>query len=220
MKKFSLVLASLLMATHAMAQNATSAAPEPAANAPTNFAPVTAPTAPVVQPVTMAPAGVTSAPAVPASTTLSTAPVPVASRPLDLNAIVGKLAGNTISQQQLGQVMVIGSIMGCTQKTAGKEATNAFYQEMQALGKTVEGYCKSGQPTLARSTVLNTLAAKQNDPVVKAVLTCYDAQKANVTALGGHQVAADAEHYSRWIKDPAAAKAEMQESDVCRKIKK
>ena len=203
-------------------------APAPAApvangTAPqTNFAPVVAPTAPTfptVQPVALAPAGVTSAPAVPASTTLQTsAPVATAPTPLpiDLNSAVNKLSTNSNSQQKLGQVMVIGSIMNCTQKTAGKDATNAFYQQMQSVSKTVEAQCKSGNASAARTTVLDTLVAKHNDPVVKSMLACYDQQSAMVSNLGGQQVAADAAHYSRWLRNPETAKAEMQESDVCR----
>jgi hypothetical protein len=191
-----------------------------------NIAPVIAPTAPMVQPVqpvTLAPGGVTSTPAVPASTVLQTTPTAAAPAPtplpIDLNAAVGKLAGNTNSQQKLGQVMVIGSIMNCTQKTAGKPQTDAFYQQMQVLSKTVEAQCKAGKSSDARTTVLDTLNAKHNDPVVKAMLTCYDSQSAMVANLGGQQVATDAAHYSRWLKNPETAKAEMQESDVCRKSK-
>ena len=241
MRSFLSLTASLLVATAAFAQT-TPAVQEPAyvpatmpATAPTPAVPVPneapqaqttgtvtplSPTPPVVAPVTMAPAGVTSTPAVPASTTLATTPVTPAAQPLDINAAVRKLAGNANSQQQLGQVMVVGSIMGCTQKAAGKPQTDAFYQQMQALGQTVQGYCKQGNAPLARTTVLNTLTAKQNDPVVKAMLSCYDAQKANVSALGGQQVATDAEHYARWLRNPTLAGQEMQESDVCRKGKK
>lgn len=184
---------------------------------------VTAPTAPTVQPVTMAPAGVTSEPAVPASTVLQTtpaAPAPAPAQSIDLNALVGKFATKANSQEKLGQVIVIGTLLNCTQKTAGKPATDAFYQQMQAVGKQVEGYCKQGNAAQARTTVLETLNAKHNDPVVKSLLTCYDAQKTTVASLGGQQVARDAEHYSRWLKEPELAKTEMQESDVCRKSKK
>ena len=235
MKQFSLcLLSSLFFATSALAQAVTPNAAEPAASAlapapdvatPANASPVvtqpTAPSTPSVAPVAMAPAGVTSAPAVPASTQLQTTPATTGTaQPLNLNALVGKLSGNNNSQQKLGQVMVIGSIMGCTQKAAGKPATDAFYQQMQGVTKTVEGYCKSGNPAQARATVLDTLNQKHNDPVALAALSCYNSQKANVANLGGQQVAADAEHYARWLKDPATAKAEMQESDVCRNSKK
>lgn len=226
MNKLALgIVVSLLIASQAMAQDASApqpAASAPAADAPTNFAPVTAPTAPAypsVQPLTMAPAGVTSTPAVPASTVLQTSPTPAAAPtplPIDLNAAVGRLAAKPDSQQKLGQFLVIGSIMSCTQKSAGKTATEAFYQQMQAVGKTVSGYCKQGNAPAARTLVLSTLAEKHNDPVAKAVLTCYDQQKANVASLGGQQTAVDVEHYARWLRDPAIAKTEMQESDVCR----
>ncbi len=191
--------------------------------APVNAYPA-APMAPTVAPVTMAPAGVTSTPAMPASTTLQTAPTAAPSQPFNLNAMVSKFAnsGNASgnSNQQLGQVMVVGSIMGCTQKIAGKEATDAFYQQMQAVGKTVSAYCKQNDAADAKATVLSTLQARQNDPVAKAALGCYEQQKANVLNLGGAQVAADAEHYARWLKNPALAKQEMQDSDICRKGKK
>ena len=224
MKKLALFTVSLLLASHAMAQAAPNAA-EPAANgsAPqTNFAPVIAPAAPAspsVQPLTMAPAGVTSTQAVAPNMTLQTgsqtppAPTPL---PIDLNGAVSKLSTTSTPNQKMGQAIVMGSILNCTQKTAGQQATNAFYQQMQATSKTVEALCKSGQASQARSTVLDTLNAKHNDPVVKAMLNCYAAQSAMVSNLGGEQLAADAAHYSRWLKNPETAKAEMQESDVCR----
>jgi hypothetical protein len=134
----------------------------------------------------------------------------------DIAATVQKLSGNKNSQQVLGQVLVIGSMMGCTQKTVGKEATQKFYNEMQAIGKQVETYCRQGNATEARALLLATFSAKHDDPVVKAGLSCYDAQTQTVAALGGARLAADAAHYARWLRDPDIAAREMKDSDVCR----
>jgi hypothetical protein len=117
------------------------------------------------------------------------------------------------SQPALGQVMVIGSLLGCTQKTAGKEATQAFYSHMQEVGKTVEGYCKRGHATEARALLLATVTQYSSHPVATAALWCYDAQKQTVEAIGGKRIAADTARYAE------AAKVEMKETDVCRGIK-
>jgi len=134
----------------------------------------------------------------------------------DIAAQVSKLAGNKNPQQIMGQVMVLGTLLGCTQKTVGKPATEAFYHEMDRVGKTAEHYCKKSQATEARALLLSTFAAKKNDPVLKAALACYDTQKAMIEAVGGKQLAADSAHYARWLRDPEIAKAEMKEADICR----
>jgi hypothetical protein len=127
---------------------------------------------------------------------------------------VQKLTGKN-SKEALGQVMVIGSLLGCTQKTAGKEATQAFYSHMQEVGKTVEGYCKRGHATEARALLLATVTQHSSHPVAHAALGCYDAQKQTVATMGGKRIAADAALYANWIRDPEAAKVEMKETDVC-----
>lgn len=138
----------------------------------------------------------------------------------DIAATVQKLSGKKNSPEALGQVLVIGSLMGCTQKTVGKPAAQAFYNEMQVVGKQAEIYCKQGNKAEARALLLATFAAKKDDPVVKAALGCYDAQTQTVAALGGARMAADAAHYARWLRDPEIAKTELKESDICREKKK
>jgi uncharacterized protein (DUF1501 family) len=134
----------------------------------------------------------------------------------DIAATVQKLSGKKNSQEALGQVIAIGSILGCTQKTAGKPATQAFYSEMQAIGKTIEAYCQGKRASEARALALSTFAAKKNDAVVTAALGCYDTQLQTVNALAGERMAADAANYARWLKNPEIAKAEMKDSDICR----
>jgi hypothetical protein len=119
------------------------------------------------------------------------------------------------SQQVLGQALVIGTMLGCTQKTAGKEATQAFYGQMQTIGKTVEGYCKRGHKTEARALLLATVEENADHAVAKAALGCYDVQLPNIAALGGKRMAADAARYASWVRDPEAAKVEMNETDAC-----
>jgi len=119
------------------------------------------------------------------------------------------------SQQVLGQALAIGTLLGCTQKTAGKEATQAFYSQMQAIGKTVEGYCKRGHKTEARALLLATVEENADHAVTKAALGCYDVQLPNIAALGGKRMAADAARYASWVRDPEAAKTGMKESDAC-----
>ena len=180
---------ALLLALPAHAQEATA----PSIPEPTIAAPV-APAAPVAAPVANAPAN------------------PQADMMMQMQKVMGKKN----SQEAMGQVIVIGSLLGCTQKTAGAEATNAFYQQMQTVGKTVEAYCKQGHATEARALLLATFAQNKTNPVVASALTCYDTQLASVNALGGPRMAADAAHYARWVRNPAIAQQELKETDVCR----
>ncbi len=119
------------------------------------------------------------------------------------------------SQQVLGQALAIGTLLGCTQKTAGKEETQAFYNEMQTIGKTVEGYCKRGHGTEARALLLTTIDENADHPVAKAALGCYDTQAPNLAALGGKRLAADAARYASWVRDTEAAKTQMKDADAC-----
>ena len=152
----------------------------------------------------------------PAMTTTQTAAP--AAQP-DLGQQMQKLFSNK-NPQAMGQVMLLGTLLGCMDKQVGKPATQAFYQEMQTMAKTAEGYCKQGNATQARALVLSTFQAKHNDPVVKAALVCYDQEKANIPMMAGQKMAADAEHYARWIRDPSLAAKEMTDADICKNVKK
>ncbi len=166
----------------------------------------TAPTTPVVQGA--------AAPAVTTTTAADGTVVPNLSN--EAIQQLQKLTGKKNSQEQIGQVMVIGSLLGCTQKTAGKEATQAFYQQMQAVSKTAEAYCKAGHATEARALLLSTFQQNKTSPVVKAALGCYDTQASSIGALGGPSMAADAARYASWVRDPENAKINMKEQDICR----
>ncbi len=134
----------------------------------------------------------------------------------DIAKTVEKLSGKKNAKDALGQAIAIGSILGCTQKTAGKPATQAFYSEMQAIGKTIEAYCRGKRASEARALALSTLAAKKDDAVLLAALTCYETQKPTLDALAGPRMAADAANYARWLKNPEIANTEMKETDICR----
>lgn len=127
-----------------------------------------------------------------------------------------QLLASPENQEKLQQGIAIASLLGCTGKTAGKEATDAFYASLQATGKQVEKLCKTKRPTAARQLVLGTLRAKQNDPVRLAASACYSTQKADFDVLAGPTLANDAEMYARWVADPALAEAEMTNGDVCK----
>lgn len=127
-----------------------------------------------------------------------------------------QLMGSKKGQSNIGQVLAVGTLLGCTQKQAGKAATDAFYNEMQTIGKTVESYCKQGHPTEARALVMSTVTAKHKDPVVLAAVNCYDTNKENLHKMAGPKIAGDAERYASWIKDPAAAQRDVKETDICR----
>lgn len=133
----------------------------------------------------------------------------------DISKQLQKLTGKN-SKESLAQVVVIGSLLGCTQKTAGKEATASFYQQMEAVGKQAETYCRAGKAEDARALMVGTFKQQQHSPVVKAALGCYDAQKQTVDAIGGPRLATDAAHYAAWLRDPTKAEKEMQPGDICR----
>lgn len=192
---FIILAAATLFASHSLAQ-------------------VTAPVAPTVvapTPPTMTTPAAPSANVAPPSTTNAA--------PASNNDIAGqllKLSGNKNNSQALAQVVVVGSLLGCTQKTAGKEATNAFYQQMQTVGKQAEANCKAGKAEDARALMINTFKQQQGSPVVRAALDCYGTQKQTVEAIAGPALATDVAHYAGWLRDPTKAEKEMQTTDICR----
>jgi len=127
-----------------------------------------------------------------------------------------QLLNNPKNQEKLQQGIVIASLMGCTSKTAGKPATDAFYKQMQTTGKQVEVLCKAKRAPEARALVLQTLKTHQEQPVVLAVNNCYSTQKEDFDTMAGPKLANDAENYSRWLADPSIAEAEMTDQDVCK----
>ncbi len=129
-----------------------------------------------------------------------------------LQMMLGKKGG----KDTLGQAIVVGTLLGCTQKVAGKEATQEFYNEVNAVGKNISGYCKQGYHTEAKALALSTLEKSKTDPVYKAALGCYDKNAQNITGLGGQKMADDLTKYAAWAKDTELAKREMTETDVCK----
>ena len=130
-----------------------------------------------------------------------------------------KIQGTKLSGQSLSMVMLIGTLIGCTQKQVGKDQTQAFYNSIEKIGKNAEELCKQNKPAEARQLMLNTFAEKKNDPVVKVLLGCYDKNVVALQQMAGPQLSMQATNYVRWVRDPRAAQQEMKESDICRNIK-
>lgn len=128
-----------------------------------------------------------------------------------------KVLNKKNSPEKMGQAIALGSLLNCTQKTAGKDATNAFYQQVQTVSQTVREYCKQGNATEARALVLATVQQHKANPVVSSMLGCYDADTASLNTMAGPKAAADAAKYARWLRDPATAANEIKETDICRK---
>lgn len=125
--------------------------------------------------------------------------------------------GAKSSPEAMGQVVVIGTMIGCTQKTAGKTATQAFYQKMQAIGKMAEDYCKQNRANDAKNLLMATFLQNKDNAVVKSALQCYDAQQSTIASFGGARMAANAANYARWLRNPALATQELKNADICAK---
>jgi hypothetical protein len=123
----------------------------------------------------------------------------------------GKDAGANI-----GKALVAGTILGCTNKKVGKEATNAFYADLQATGKQAEAYCKQNNAPAARMLVVNKVEQKRNDPVAKAAVDCYYQNREAIAGLAGQRMAADLAQYVAWFQTPGAAAAQIKDKDICR----
>ncbi len=132
---------------------------------------------------------------------------------------IQSLLGKKNSKDALGQAIVVGALYGCTQKKAGKEVTQTFYNEMIAVGKSITTYCKEGHVTEARALALSTMDANHAHPVYQSALECYDAQTISIASIGGQKMADTMAKYARWAKNTSVAKREINETDVCRNVK-
>ena len=182
-------LAAALLATTALAQTT---------------APVTA------NPQTLQPQPTVAAP---------TPPQPPVNDAFEKADMQGKLMQNlnkSGNSAALGQAMAVGILLNCTQKQAGKDATQAFYTDIKQVGDQVKADCKANNAPAAQALVLQTLDAKQNDPVLKSALGCYDAQSETLNAMAGPQISDSFAHYARWARDPALAHQEMKPTDICK----
>ena len=201
--------------------------------APLCFAQVTAPTAPTpptAPTVTQSPAGVsttpdasaaannvttpnTTAPTTATTTGNTAAPAPTQQQVMDQ---VQKMLNKKNPEQAVGQAVVLGILVDCTKKQAGAEPTQKFFNDMQAVGKQADAYCKQNQPDQARTLILNTVNTKRNDPVAKALLTCYDQNIKIIASMGGAQMAVDSARYANWLRYPSAAPNDIKTSDICK----
>jgi hypothetical protein len=147
--------------------------------------------------------------AMPASAQVMGAPTPDMVKQFE--KATGKVKG-----QSLGIMMVVGTLVGCTQKQVGPEKTKAFYTDIEKIGKEAEALCKQAKPAEARQLILNAFAEKKNDPTLRSLLNCYDINAVAISQMAGTQLSMDTAHYVRWVRDPKAATREMKESDICR----
>lgn len=148
--------------------------------------------------------------------TIAAAPAFAQNGQQQLGDALQKLLNSPEQQEKLQQGIAVASLLGCTGKTAGRAATDAFYKDMQARGKQIEQLCKAKRADAARALTIRTLKEQQNNPVRLAASQCYSTQKADFDTLAGPKLANDAEQYARWIADPALAEAEMMPQDICK----
>jgi hypothetical protein len=120
------------------------------------------------------------------------------------------------NNKALGSALAVGTLLGCTKKQAGKEATQSFYKQALSIGKTIEGYCKEGDKTSAKTMLLSSLDAKKSDPVLKTALGCYESQAASLAGMIGEKHASKAAFYARWVRNPAIAREEIKTTDICK----
>ncbi len=126
-----------------------------------------------------------------------------------------RLMGGKDSKAVMARVTVVGAVLTCTQNAAGKDATNAFYQQLRVVGDQARADCRAGQPEQARQRMLQYFSQNQNHPVTKAALGCYDSMVPEISGLGDPQVSTDAANIARWVRDPASASREMKASEIC-----
>lgn len=127
------------------------------------------------------------------------------------------LTGKQNAQHAVGQAVVVGTLLGCTQKQVGKQAFDTFYQEMRTVANAISSYCKQGHKTEARALLLSTLETQQTNDVYRTALGCYHTQAANIAGLAGKKMADSLAQYAGWAGDVNSAKREITETDICKK---
>ena len=130
----------------------------------------------------------------------------------------GNFSPEWIAKQQrnLQLGVVTSKIHRCIEDAVGKPRLDAFMDEMNGVGQTIEGHCKSQQAEEARALAISTLNAKFNDPVAIAARYCYNEHKIDLEPLLTSKAAMDAANYERWAEDPSAAEREVKPTDICK----
>lgn len=121
------------------------------------------------------------------------------------------------SAQAMQQAVAVATLVGCTQKQAGKQATEAFYNKMQVVVKQAEAYCKAAQAAQARSLLVNTFHQNSADPVVVAAVGCYTRDKVTIDTLAGPQLAPKIAQYIHALQNPNEADRDFTDQNVCQK---
>lgn len=116
----------------------------------------------------------------------------------------------------LQQGMAVATLLGCTEKQAGQQPTEALYAKLQAVGKQAQAYCKAQQPAQARALVIQAFRENRNDPVVIAANNCYTQNQTKLNVLAGPQASADMAKYIRLLHNPDTIEQEITEADICK----
>jgi hypothetical protein len=130
----------------------------------------------------------------------------------------GSMTPEKMEQQrrQLQMGVVALKMHQCAEASVGKPRLDAFMDDMNVVGKTIENYCKNNMPDQALGLALGTLKSKYNDPVAIAGRNCYYEHKAELEPLLPTDIAADTANYERWAEDPTLAASEAKPTDICK----
>lgn len=104
----------------------------------------------------------------------------------------------------------------CVEDAVGKPRLDAFMDDMNVVGKTIENYCKNQMADEALGLALGTLKAKQNDPVAIAARNCYAEHKIELEPLLDDRMTTDSANYERWASDVSLAEQEAKLTDICK----
>ncbi len=129
-----------------------------------------------------------------------------------------KKALDKMTREIIGQSYVTGRMLSCLVKEVGQKPTMQFYDELKAVGKAIEGLCKNNKPAEARTLLQSTIEKNADRSITKKALGCYDVQLPNILQLTSQSFIANSANYTRWLRNPEAAKTEINDAKLCEGI--
>ncbi|OYW14339.1 MAG: hypothetical protein B7X02_00235 [Rhodospirillales bacterium 12-54-5] len=130
---------------------------------------------------------------------------------------LSKAIQNAPTGVNLQQGIAVATLLDCTQKKAGKQATEALYAKMQAVSSQANAACNAKQPSQARALLIQAFHDNHDSPVVAAANDCYTKNKTTIDALAGTKAAPEIAKYVHLLNDPGSAERVITEANVCKK---
>ena len=113
-------------------------------------------------------------------------------------------------------VATVSHAIYCVVAKTSLRQTVAFYHDVKTVAEHTKAYCDAHRERDAKQYALEQFTPRQNDPMVKATLECYQLHADELAAIVSDPAKrAQLPQFYRWATNPAAAQSEMTGQELC-----